>query len=310
MSRTRRKLSFHEDSELPELPNGWSWALLNDLATKITDGTHHTPTYTDSGVAFISVKDVRDGKISFDKCRYISQEEHDQLIQRCHPEPGDVLVTKSGTIGRIAIVKTDRPFSLFVSVALIKCDKPEANPKWIALAFENWMRTVNIANDIKGTAIKNLHLEDFRLLKIPFAPLPEQKRIVSKIEELFSDLDAGVSALERARANLRRYRASVLKSAVEGRLTKKWRSKNPDVEPASELLAPHQRLRSKRLGPALGVNNNSPPTNRKVQETGPKNWQSKYIKTPAVQSPSYSDQPAKPTPQYGWCWATLGATCR
>ena len=54
---------------------------------------------------------------------------------------------------------------------------------------------------------------------IPLAPANEQDRIVSKIEELFSDLDAGVAALERIRANLKRYRAAVLKSAVEGKLT-------------------------------------------------------------------------------------------
>ena len=59
---------------------------------------------------------------------------------------------------------------------------------------------------------------------MPFAPLNEQRRIVAKIEELFSDLDAGVAALKRAKANLKRYRAAVLKAAVEGKLTEEWRA--------------------------------------------------------------------------------------
>ena len=73
-------------------------------------------------------------------------------------------------------------------------------------------------------------------MAMPLAPLNEQRRIVAKIEELFSDLDAGVAALGRIRANLKRYRAAVLKAAVEGKLTEEWRAKHPKTEPASRLL--------------------------------------------------------------------------
>ena len=73
-------------------------------------------------------------------------------------------------------------------------------------------------------------------LLVPVPPLNEQRRIVAKIEELFSDLDAGIVALERVRANLKRYRAAVLKAAVEGKLTEDWRAQHPDTEPASVLL--------------------------------------------------------------------------
>ena len=65
---------------------------------------------------------------------------------------------------------------------------------------------------------------------------PEQHRIVARIEELFSRLDAGVEELKKAKAQLQRYRQSVLKAAVEGRLTEEWRKAHPDVEPAEKLL--------------------------------------------------------------------------
>ena len=71
---------------------------------------------------------------------------------------------------------------------------------------------------------------------IPFAPVNEQRRIVAKIEELFSDLDAGVAALERVKAKLKRYRAAVLKAAVEGKLTEAWRKKNRPKETGQQLL--------------------------------------------------------------------------
>lgn len=78
--------------------------------------------------------------------------------------------------------------------------------------------------------------DEFRRLKIPVAPSDEQARIADKLDELFSDLDAGVEALKRVREKLKLYRASVLKAAVEGKLTEEWRKQNPNVEPASELL--------------------------------------------------------------------------
>jgi type I restriction enzyme, S subunit len=71
---------------------------------------------------------------------------------------------------------------------------------------------------------------------IPLPPLPEQHRIVARIEELFSRLDVGVEALQRAKAQLQRYRQAVLKAAVEGRLTEEWRKMHPEVEPAEKLL--------------------------------------------------------------------------
>ena len=102
------------------LPDGWVWAKLEQTSEKITDGTHRTPTYVDKGIAFISVKDIFDGKIGFENCKYISEEEHNNLIKRCNQEYLNILITKSGTIGRTAGVKTKRQFSLFVSEALIK----------------------------------------------------------------------------------------------------------------------------------------------------------------------------------------------
>jgi type I restriction enzyme S subunit len=72
--------------------------------------------------------------------------------------------------------------------------------------------------------------------EIPLPPLPEQLRIVARIEELFSRLDAGVAALRHAKAQLKRYRQSVLAAAVTGQLTQAWREQHADTEPAEDLL--------------------------------------------------------------------------
>ena len=73
---------------------------------------------------------------------------------------------------------------------------------------------------------------------ITFPPRPEQERIVAKIEETFTQLEAGVAELQNAKAQLKRYRAAVLKSAVEGELTREWREAHQgESETAEKLLA-------------------------------------------------------------------------
>jgi type I restriction enzyme S subunit len=88
----------------------------------------------------------------------------------------------------------------------------------------------------QGMVQVNLNTTIVKELDVPLPPLPEQRRIVARIEELFSRLDAGVVALRHAKAQLQRYRQSVLAAAVTGQLTQAWREQHPDTEPAEELL--------------------------------------------------------------------------
>jgi type I restriction enzyme S subunit len=132
-------------------------------------------------------------------------------------------------------------------------------------------------------------------MPVPIAPLPEQHRIVEKIEELLSDLDAGVASLQRAKANLKRYRASVLKSAVEGRLTEEWRKEHPQVEDGEMLLDRILRERREKWEKDQLL---------KFKEKGkepPKNWQSKY-EEPTHEVGLY-DLPSS------WVWASALEVC-
>jgi type I restriction enzyme S subunit len=197
----------------------WELVILNELCTRISDGVHFKPVYVDKGIPFISVKDVFNDKVHFDKCKYITLEAHNELIRRCFPEKDDVLITKSGTIGRMALVPEKPDFSLFVSVALIKNKKDLIASKFLKFCLENFLNHINISQDIKGGLLKNFHLEDIRKTLIPRLPLIEQLEIVSKIEELFSELDKGIEDLKTAQQQLKTYRQSVLKYAFEGKLT-------------------------------------------------------------------------------------------
>lgn len=95
--------------------------------------------------------------------------------------------------------------------------------------------------------LRNLKFNDYVQIEIPLSPLNEQKRIVAKIEELFSELDKGIESLKTAREQLKIYRQAVLKHAFEGKLTANWREENRDkLETADELLDRIKQEREKQ----------------------------------------------------------------
>ena len=140
----------------------------------------------------------------------------------------------------------------------------------------HYLNTVHYDGYIGGTTRPKLNQAPMRKIPVPLSPLPEQHRIVAKIEELFTKLDAGVEALKKAKAQLRRYRQAVLKSAFNGELTREWREAHEgELEPASVLLERIREERKKKQG-------------------------SKFEELPAVDT---SNLP--PLPE-GWVWTRLG----
>ena len=171
--------------EVPfELPESWCWCRLGDILLKLTDGTHSTPKYTESGIPFISVKDVSSGKLDFSNCKHISEKEHTELYDRCNPEIGDILLTKVGTTGIPVIVDTDLPFSLFVSVALLKFNQELLYNKYMLYMINSPLVQKQAAENTKGVGNKNWVMRDIANTLIVIPPIEEQHRIVAKIEEI------------------------------------------------------------------------------------------------------------------------------
>ncbi|MBS0416318.1 MAG: restriction endonuclease subunit S [Proteobacteria bacterium] len=230
---------------ISEIPKSWRWASIDRLASQVVDGTHFTPKYQPRGVPFISVKDVRKQSVFFDDCRFISAEEHHELAKRCNPQMGDLLVTKSGTIGRTAIVADEREFSLFVSVALVKPIRNHVSVQYMEIAFEAWMDSIDVASEITGSGMKNLHIRDLRRVPVPLPPLKEQMEIVRRCGELFACVDGLGHRYTSAMNSLDKCVPAILAKAFRGELV----SQDPMDEPASVLL---ERIRKGREKRAVG----------------------------------------------------------
>lgn len=110
----------------------------------------------------------------------------------------------------------------------------KADGKYLYYVLENNLKLLRSGS--RWSTIKYIRLGDLTEMKIPLPPLPTQHLIVSEIEKQFSRLDDGLSSLLKIRQNLKSYRASILKSAIEWRLTEEWRKEQKNIEPASALL--------------------------------------------------------------------------
>ena len=277
------------------VPEGWIQVRIGDVAH--INPPRSKPDYADSTpLVFVPMPRVAEEFGGID----VSERRPFSSIKRGYTQfqPGDVLfakITPCMENGKIAIVPEIRPPLGYGSTEFFVM-RPRAHglSPWIAHCvaqsrFRDLARK-NMQGAVGQRRVPKVWVKD---ASVPLAPLPEQHRIVAKIESLFAKLDEGVAALKRAEANLERYRASVLKSAVEGRLTERWRRENPPEETGEELLgrilAERRKCWEAEQLAKFAAKGRKPP----------KNWKKKY-KEPV--RPATTGLPRLPE---GWCWATV-----
>ena len=166
---------------------------------------------------------------------------------------------------------------------------------WLQRAIQQLQKT----DHLHGSTMMHINRGPFMAHKVPLPPRAEQTRIVAKLEELLSDLDAGVAELKAAQKKLAQYRQSLLKAAVTGELTSKWRAahalyESGEAENGQQLL---QRILTERRARW----EDKQLAKFKAQgKTPPKDWQKKYPE------PIQPDTTGLPDLPEGWVWSSLG----
>ncbi len=241
-----------------DLPPGWTWARLEDLAATepraITDGPFgsnlKTAHYTDSGPRVIRLQNIGDGVFRHDDA-HISEKHYMSLVQHS-VQQGDLIVASLGeTLPRVCLVPS------WVPPAIVKADcirvrlHPELNPSYINFALQRPDLRHQTATQIKGVGRPRLGLRGIRNLSVPMAPLPEQKRIVAAIEEHFSRLNVAEAVLRRALHMTDALRSSLLAAAfhTDGDLPPGW--KLTAIGDIAEVQLGRQRSPQHHMGPAM-----------------------------------------------------------
>ena len=154
---------------------------LKDVCEFITDGTHQTPVYCESGgYIFLSSKDVTSHKIDWDNAKRIPLSLHEKLYSRLSPRKNDILLAKNGTTGVAAIVDRDEIFDVYVSLAVLR-PKPEILPQYLLFAVNSPVCKRQFNAGLKGVGVPNLHLSVIRETEIS---VPEFKIQIDRCNKL------------------------------------------------------------------------------------------------------------------------------
>ena len=276
------KLVNKDDSQV--MPSGWSASKLGELGRYLNGRGFKKSEWGTTGRPIIRIQDLT-GTSS--NPNYFDGEVEDRHVVR----DGDFLISWAATLGAYIY----RGPEGLVNQHIFKVDT------YINQAFHYYAVTFAIGEmyrRTRGTGMVHIVKSDFDDTNIPLPPLNEQERIVDRIEELFTDLDAGIAALERVKRNLSRYRAAVLHAAVTGRLTEEWRKEHGSPEePASELLERILEERRKQWEAKTLAGYEA------KGKKPPKNWKGRY-KEPATPTKAGLHEETEVTLPADWCWAS------
>jgi len=220
---------------------GWVETTLNDIAKWGSGGTPKSTnkSYYNGDIPWLIIGDLNDGYVSFSD-KSITNEGLKNSSAKIVPQ-GSVLIAMYGSIGKLGI--NTIPLATNQAIAFTKKLSNGVFNKYL-FHYLLYCRP-NLHKLGQGGTQKNISQTILKSFKFPLAPLPEQRAIVAKIEQLFSGLDNGIANLKTAQDKLEIYRQAVLKKAFEGELTKTWREQQSDLPSADELLEQikHERQR-------------------------------------------------------------------
>ncbi|ENY9023102.1 restriction endonuclease subunit S [Salmonella enterica subsp. enterica serovar Kentucky] len=211
------------------IPSDWLYVKLQSIATKITDGEHKTPKREPAGQLLISARNIQDGYLKLSDVDYVGDAEFQKLRNRCDPDSGDVLISCSGSIGRVCLVDENSKYVMVRSVALIKLMQDFVINKYMMYLLQSPLLQKEIEENSKSTAQANLFLGPIKNLGIPLPPVPEQAEIVRRVEQLFAYADTIEKQVNSALTRVNSLTQSILAKAFRGELTAQWRTENPSL---------------------------------------------------------------------------------
>lgn len=266
------------------LPDGWAWTTIGDIVFRMSNGTTATQSKEKHGIPVTRIETIANGVIDLERVGYIADASGD-TYEKYKLASGDILfshINSDSHLGKTAIYKGNQPLLHGMNLLLLRPNTALIVPEYLHYLCNHYRSSgkfVSVAQHaVNQSSINQAKLKQIR---VPLAPLSEQHLIVAKIEEQFTRLDAGVAALKRAQANLKRYKASVLKAACEGKLVKQ----DPSDEPASELLKGILAERRAKWEVDLRAKGKEP---QKAKYDEPR-------------SPDIAELPELPQ---GWCWTS------
>ena len=238
----------HYPKQVPfEVPQGWAWCRLGDIAYVAAGSTPDKSCFVPKGIPYIKMYNVRNQQIDFEYSpQYIIPSVHYGKLQRSILYPGDLLMNIVGPpLGKLAIIPDSLPESNTNQAAVLI--RPFLHKSLINKYLFYYLEEMTEINSIatKGSAGQvNISLTQSQLMRIPLPPLEEQRKIVESIEKWMGLVDDVTNGVKSILDNSENAKAKILELAIHGKLV----PQDPSDEPALELL--------RRINPAFQPSDN------------------------------------------------------
>lgn len=284
LTKSLKEIIAEDETGLLSKHETWGRVCLRDVADVLNGFPFESRLFHPStGTPLIRIRDILTGETD---TFYNGDFESQFLVN-----PGELLIGMDGDFNSARW--RSKPALLNQRVCKITPDERFYSGRLLEFALPGYLAAINAATS--SVTVKHLSSKSIEEIELPLPPLAEQTRIVEKLEELLSDLDAGVAELKAAQKKLAQYRQSLLKAAVEGALTAEWRNSQPAAPIESGAMLLQRSLRERRARwEARQL------TKFQTQgKTPPQDWQAKYPEPVAPDVTGLSRLPL------GWVWASL-----
>ena len=232
-----------------ELPEGWEWCKLGDIAYVASGSTPEKSSFASEGIPYIKMYNLRNQKIDFDyKPQYIKEEVHNGKLQRSRTEIGDLIMNIVGPpLGKLALIPKSLPQANFNQAAILI--RPYLHKDIINVYLKAYLEEMSEINSIstKGSAGQiNISLTQSQNMRIPLPPLQEQIRINNELRVWLTSVQQIEDGRETLNLVMRQTKSKILDLAIHGKLV----PQDPTDEPAGELL--------KRINPNAKITCDNP----------------------------------------------------
>jgi type I restriction enzyme, S subunit len=205
---------------LGEIPSHWDVKRLRHACDEIFLGLTSKVDYIDddNGYPLVRANNITNGKLDFSNVRYISKEQHSLLTKYRRAIRGDVLLSKSGSIGTVAVVDTDREFSIYESIFALRANKLFLDPRHLYYALQSHSCQAQYKCNMVGMGVSHLNMSDIIDVLIPIPPLTEQERIIEYLRHKLEKIEKAKSLARENISWLQEYRTTLISEAVTGKI--------------------------------------------------------------------------------------------
>lgn len=198
--------------------DSWEEKTIGEIASKITDGEHSTPKRVDEfcGYYLLSARNIHNGQIVLDDVDYVAKDEYDRIRKRCNPDKDDILISCSGSVGRVCVIQDDNKYVMVRSAAMVKLEKD--NPFYVSYMLQSFNVQQQIEKTKKQSCQANLFLGAIKELTIPLPTYTEQIEIVIIIDRIRENEEKAKQAAEIVLQQIDILKKSILARAFRGEL--------------------------------------------------------------------------------------------